>query len=246
MPDGRILYVSQPSGKVSLWVLNRDGSNPKEFPVGVWAVGVSACRDGRYVLFSHDGIVRVDSEGGNLKHLTTGDVHDYSQICSPDGQWVVYLSDRANQRTLWEVPIDGGTPVQLRNKETRSLAISRDGKWIACMGIDDPNQPEKLLVVPIKGGPPSQTFAPPPGARWQGGMDWAPDGRSLTFSAYQKGASNVWAQPLAGGPPQQLTDFESGANYSLKWSFDGKQLALVRRTETSDAMSISNSTGGEN
>jgi Tol biopolymer transport system component len=136
--------------------------------------------------------------------------------------------------------------VQLRNKETHSFAISRDGKWIACMGIDESNQPVKLLVLPIKGGPPSQTFAPPPGARLQGGVDWAPGGRSLTFSAYQKGASNVWNQPLAGGPPQQLTDFETGAISSLAWSFDGKQLALVRRTETSDAMLISNSTSSEN
>jgi Tol biopolymer transport system component len=76
-------------------------------------------------------------------------------------------------------------------------------------------------------------------------VDWAPDGQSLTVSIGQKGAFNVWTQPLVGGPPRQLTNFETGWISSLAWSLDGKQLALVRRTSTSDAMLISNFLGSE-
>jgi Tol biopolymer transport system component len=226
--------------------MNAEGSNPKEFPVGVWVgLGVSACLDGRYVLFNSHGIVRVDSEGGNLKHLTTGDdPYDSDPRCCPDDQSVVYLSSRANHPTLWKIPIEGGTPVQLRDKETLGFAISRDGKWIACIGEVDPNQPVKLIVMPSQGGPPTKMFTAPPGFGF-GPLDWAPDGRSLTFSRWQKGVSNVWTQPLAGGPSKQLTHFEAGLIFSLAWSPDGKQLALVRRTGTSDAMLISNFIGSK-
>jgi Tol biopolymer transport system component len=249
MPDGRILYVSQPSGKPSLWAMNAEGSNPKELPVGVWVgLGVSACLDGKYVLFKSQGLVRVDSEGGNLKRLTTGEGHfDFEPRCSPDGQWVVYLSYPADHstRTLWKISIEGGRPVQLRDKTTVSFAISRDGKWIACTGEVDPNQPTKLIIMPSQGGPPSKAFIAPPGSSWGGAVDWAPDGRSLTFSASQKDAYNVWTQPLAGGLAKQLTNFETGRIFSLNWSPDGKQLALARQTSTSDAMLISNFVGSE-
>jgi len=251
MPDGRLLFITTPTstygGESKLWVMDRDGSNPKEFPVAApGPVDVSACPDGRYILFSSPShIARVDSEGGNLKHLTSGDQHfDFNPRCSPDGQWVVYLSTQANRRTLWKIPIDGGTPVELRDKETMWFAISPDGKWIACTGSEDPNQPRKLIVLPIQGGPSSKTFDTPL-PLWLGAVDWAPDGRSLTFSAFQKGVFNVWTQPLAGGPPKQLTDFETGSILSLAWSADGKQLAFVRSADTSDAVLISNFKGSE-
>ena len=247
MPDGRILYASDfyrtsPFGKSNVWVMNRDGSNAKEFPVPVRTdFGVSACPDGRYIVFaSAGGIVRVDSEGGSLKRLIDGGYNDDEPRCSPDGKWVAYVSSRADNHTLWRIPIEGGTPVQLRDKPTIRFAISPDGKSIACSGQDDPNQPTKLIVFPSQGGPPSKTFDEP--GLDVGRVDWAPDGRSITFSATQKGASNVWTQPLAGGPPKQLTDFERGRsrNLSLAWSPDGKRLALVRSMYASDAVLISN------
>jgi len=246
LPDGRILYASYPIRKPNLWVMNRDGSSPTGFPVGVSVGGgVSACPDGRYILFSSLGIARVDSEGRNLKDLTLRN-DDSGPRCSPDGQWVVYRSTRANRDTLWKIPIEGGTPVQLRSKPTEWFAISRDGKWVACTGNEDPNQPmkRKLIVLPIEGDLPSKMFDPPPGSDlWA--VDWAPDGRSLTFSVTEKGASSVWTQPLTGGPPKQLIDFERGAIFHLAWSYDGKQLALVQGTATSDAVLISNFKGSE-
>ena len=251
MPDGRILYTSQPGGKSNLWVMDQDGSNPREFPLAALVplgVGVSACPDGRHIVFQSKGIARVDADGGNLKQLTTSaaDHTDFFPRCSPDGQWVVYRSRRAGQGALWKIPIDGGTPVQMRDKPTLWFSISPDGKWIACNGRDDPHQPMKLIVLPMQGGPPSKTFDAPPGMGL-GSVDWAPDGRSLTFAASQKGVSNVWTQPLAGGPPKQLTDFETDVILSLAWSPDGKHLAFVRSPPSApgDAVLISSFEGSE-
>ena len=53
------------------------------------------------------------------------------------------------------------------------------------------------------------------------------------------GVSNIWMQPLDGGPPRQVTDFKSDRIFGFEWSRDGKQLALARGTESSDVVLIS-------
>jgi Tol biopolymer transport system component len=69
-------------------------------------------------------------------------------------------------------------------------------------------------------------------------FQWSTDGLALTYVDTQKGASNIWSQPLSGGPPKKLTDFRSDQIFSFAWSPDGKQLALARGTETSDVVLI--------
>ena len=39
------------------------------------------------------------------------------------------------------------------------------------------------------------------------------------------GVSNIWAQPIDGSAPKQLTHFKTDRIFSFDWSGDGKQLA---------------------
>ncbi len=74
----------------------------------------SACGNGKYTVFvlgfhgdtNNQNIWRVDSAGGNLKQLTDGK-NDTYPICSPDGRWVYYVSQK-DENKLSRVPIDGG------------------------------------------------------------------------------------------------------------------------------------------
>jgi hypothetical protein len=65
-------------------------------------------------------------------------------------------------------------------------------------------------------------------------------GQALAYIDTRQGVSNLWAQPLAGGPPEQITDFKSELIFEFAWSRDGKQLALARGTQTSDVVLIRN------
>jgi hypothetical protein len=56
----------------------------------------------------------------------------------------------------------------------------------------------------------------------------------------RNGVTNLWAQPIDGSPPKQLTNFASERIFNFDFSRDGKQLALSRGTETSDVVLISN------
>jgi len=246
-PGGRIVYTSLASEprRVNLWAMDPDGSNLKQLTVGVdVGYGISVCPESRYIVYpAEPGIWRMDLDGSNQKQLTKGE-NDFVPRCCPDGKWVVYVGGPSENRTLWKVPIDGGAPAQITDKPSGSPAISPDGKWIACVYKGDPSQPEKLAVLPFQGGPRAKVFEVPPPIG-VGAVDWTPDGRALSFAARNQGVANIWLQPLAGGPPKQLTDFNAFAIFFHAWSPDGKQLALAYGTRIGEAVLISNFKGSE-
>ena len=77
---------------------------------------------------------------------------------------------------------------------------------------------------------------------WRGATNirWTPDGRALAYIDTKNGVSNIFAQPLDGGAPKQLTDFKADRIFYFGYSRDGKQLALSRGTQRSDVVLFSN------
>jgi hypothetical protein len=54
-------------------------------------------------------------------------------------------------------------------------------------------------------------------------------------------AGNIWEQSLTGGSPRQITHFPPGLNIrGFDWYKDGKQLAVVRSTATSNVLILTN------
>jgi hypothetical protein len=51
--------------------------------------------------------------------------------------------------------------------------------------------------------------------------------------------SNLWSQPLDGGPAKPLTEFTTEFVSARSASADGKSIALTRGTVTSDVILIS-------
>ena len=127
------------------------------------------------------------------------------------------------------------------------LRISPDGKRI--MYLASPEPPEnpsstsanpyqlKVKVIPSDGGADLYKFDWPASAS---APRWAPAGDAVEYALTRNGVSNLWQQKLGGGPPKQITNFESGLISDFDWSRDGKQLALTRGSESSDVILISN------
>jgi hypothetical protein len=67
---------------------------------------------------------------------------------------------------------------------------------------------------------------------------WAGDGRAVTYVDHRGGFDNLWAQPIEGGPPKQITDFKDSRIFSFDWSRDGRLLAS-RGVQTNDVVLIS-------
>jgi Tol biopolymer transport system component len=177
----------------------------------------------------------MDIDGGNLKQLTDHHDEEVPDI-SPDSQWVVYEM-YLNKSTIWKVGIDGGQPIEITDKYSEKPVFSPDGKQIACMYLPQPAGSQTLAIRPSEGGEPIKTL---PFTGPITNLRWTVDGRALVYGATRNGVTNLWAQPIDGSAPKQLTNFASERIFTFDFSRDGKQVALSRGTETSDVVLISN------
>jgi TolB protein len=244
-PDGRIVYRSNAGGSAEIWVMNADGSNPKQLTAGAHVSrGLTVSPDGRYIFFASDragrfNIWRVGFDGADLKQLTAGDGEFYPHS-TPDARWVVYQRGEAEPR-LWKVPADGGEPVQLTETRAVRPAVSPDGELIAYHHLD-PDVAEsrwRIGVVSSAGGPRLKWFDFPPTVT-QRLVRWSHDGQSIAYANSPGGLSDIWLQPLDGSKPKRLTAFKADRILAFDWSRDGRSLALVRDVETRDVILIGN------
>jgi Tol biopolymer transport system component len=241
-PDGRIVYVSEGGGRADIWIMNADGTGRKQLTSDARNFSPAVSPDGRYIVYrSQRGDVfhiwRIDIDGGNPKELTSGS-RDLLPSFSPDSQWVFYTSSESEKQRLRKVPVDGGDSTQLTDYFSSSSLVSPDGKLIACGYVNEEEKPNRwrIAIISSDGGPPIKTFdLSPIRSRYQ----WTPDGRALLYSLTRDGVTNIWRQPIDGGPPKQITDFKSDQIFRFDWSRDGKQLVLARGNVTSDVVMIS-------
>lgn len=94
-----------------------------------------------------------------------------------------------------------------------------------------------MSILGSSGGSPEKSFSIPSG--YSLNARWMPDGRSIVYGINKGGVTNLWAQPIDGGPPRQITNFTSDLIHSFDISRDGKQIAFTKRTGTSDVVLIS-------
>ena len=233
-PAGKLLVRSRGSEVV---LMNADGTERTVVRPNLRNyLSMSSCGD-RYLVFdsfeeNRLRLLRTDLDGSNTVRLSDDVL--YSD-CSADGKWVVF----ATAQKLYRISIEGGAPVELFTANGGlDGTISPDGKWIACFyQIAGPAVSSKFGVIPAEGGAPVHEFEKPIGAQR---IHWSHDQKSIQFLLTRHGATNVWEQPLAGGPPRPVTSFTSGHIFDFSWSRDGKQLLLAKGEETSDVVLVSN------
>jgi Tol biopolymer transport system component len=247
LPDERIIYTTEPGEFSQFWVASANGGNPQEIvpSTDFSRIDISApslCGKGDEIVFAamrggKANIWRAAADGSNPEQLTHGNT-DYLPACSPDGKWVVFGSFGVGQAAIWKIPLQGGKTAQLTDYTSQFPAVSPDGKWVAF--LDERNaKNSRIAVMSIDGGPQAKSFSYT--AHIIGGpyFQWSPDGRTIDYVDDHKGVCNIWAQPLAGGPPKQITHFNSGVIFDFAWSKNGN-LALSRGSQTNDAVLIKN------
>jgi eukaryotic-like serine/threonine-protein kinase len=210
----------------------------------------AACADGRFIVFEllfhggpgYDNIWRIDPSGGNLKQLTTGK-RDQLPVCSSDSRWVYYIQ-QGDEGKLARVSIDGGTPQVISDLPIsyRSIDVSPDGKLAVFATLEHTGEhKQKLALVATDSGQAKlMEFERP----LFGFLRFAHDGKAVVYTTRSNGVDNLWLQPVDGSKGKQITNFTSERIYDFHWSFDGKQLALVRGHTDSDVVLIKDQGSG--
>ena len=247
VPDGRIVYVSNESGNPDIWITDPNGTNRKQLTANK-ATNVSpvVTADARYVVFvkwqeGRKNIWRMNLDGSNPVQLTSGLAEGFPAL-SPDSHWVVYTSLYGVKPTLWRVSIDGGTPIQVTDHTATTSAVSPDGRSIAFTypeSADPRAVPNRIAIIPFEGGAPVKTLTLPLGGTILTAIHWwSNDSKSIFYTATNNNVTNIWAAPLDGGPPKQVTHFKDMLITGFAWSHDGKQLACTRGALMRDAILI--------
>jgi Tol biopolymer transport system component/DNA-binding winged helix-turn-helix (wHTH) protein len=235
---GRLIYIGDLSGKRDLWSINTDGSDLRQLTDGPHKNGFPAVTpDGRYVVFesTRDGahnIWRADADGRNATRLTRGS-YDSEPTCSPDGKWVIYVSEEGRIPKLRKIPIGGGEPIPLTDEFAQHPTFSPDGKVIAYHRIDAQRRRD-VVLIPAQGGAPIKTFPSP--KNYGSVMRWAPAGDSLSYR--DNTLTAIWRLPLDGAPPSPVMNLRGEQLYSFCYSQDGRRLAYASGPNLSDVIVI--------
>jgi len=243
-PDGQMILSQDLS--LSLFNPASRSKTPLTSRQDGFASQPSACANGHYIVFTlaqHGGakrqnIWRMDSGGGNLKQLSDGK-NDLAGVCSPDRQWVFY-SDQSNGAKLTKVPLDGGQPQRVTELPALGIDISPNGKLVAFATFAGPSSPKEMLALAPVDSPQNAKLLELQ-RPLQGNTRFTPDGKAVVYPFRDKDADNLWLEPIDGSPGKQLTNFQSERISDFRWSFDGKQLGLIRGHTDSDVVLLQES-----
>ncbi len=246
--DGQLMTSAGANG---LTLLNPDSGTKTPFLSQLrFANFAHACSDG-HIIFSAEPEGKIqndvwvaDADGANSRKLTSGKF-DYLPICTPDAKTVIY--EDADGK-LDKLPLQGGASQKMSELAVFSrFTASPDGKLVAFVTfrLGDPKEKLALLSVDSSGPPRFLEFERPRVeslvAFGDGPVSFTRDGKGVVYPVRDGDVDNLRLQNLDGSPGKQITDFKSELIRDFDWSFDGKQLAVIRGHRDSDVVLFRNS-----
>ncbi|NQD37037.1 winged helix-turn-helix transcriptional regulator [Permianibacter sp. IMCC34836] len=230
-PDGRELVFTDESG--GLVAVNVDSAArqmltaPK--PTDQEDGDASFSSDGSKLAFSRwraAGVADVyvlELSSGALQRLTGDNVKIHGIAWEPDGEHLVFASNRAGPFALWRIASTGGAPsrVPVSGRSTDFPAIARTGAMIYEEGSGQAN----LFAAPV-----NQPETPARALTFDTRWDWqpvlAPNGERLAFVSDRSGTTEIWLAKPDGSELLQLSHFNGPFTNGPAWSPDSSQLAL--------------------
>lgn len=230
----KVFYGSQAAGNPDIWMMNADGTDRRRLTFDLHLDSQPhATPDGRYVIFASlrsgiDSLWRMNADGSEQTLLVSDALREPVAI-TPDG-WIYYHSTTGGA-AMWRVRVEGGgQPEKLVAGKYFPSAVSPDGKFIAAGFRPEAAKAYSLAVLAVEENAVRlvKEFKPQEGAELPNWLRWMPDGKSIVYIVTKKGVGNLWAQPLDGGAPAQLTNFTGNRIYSFDLSPDGTQIICAR------------------
>lgn len=248
MPEGqRIVFDSDKSGSSQIWIVNVDGSNPKQLSnLSTEAANVTVAPNGKYVVFSSEVFPEcADDDACNKRHLDEAAQAPKARVIDSllYRHWTTWQGARRSH--LFSAAFDAQS-MQLSNFRDLTpgkrvvppfslggpddYAISTDSTEVS-YAINADEQPAAstntdIFVVPIAGGPSRQITTNPAA---DASPQYSPDGKYLAWRAQQRPGyeSDRWrllVMERATGQVSVLTDLLDRSVNSFLFSPDSARI----------------------
>ncbi len=242
--DGKLLLSE--TDELDLQTVTLDGQKSRLFSSsGLQVFDATICA-GRSIVFTAARVEQpdiahiwsVDFDGNNPRVLTAGPTDQFAR-CSADGKWMAFFDFTTN--SVKKLRLANGkveTLVPAERRPDSGTALSSNGQQLLVFTAGSGGLAGRaaLSVVSMEDGQTIQQIPIPGAPKWPAAV---PGGQYVSYLARERGADNIWLQPLAGGPARQLTHFalnhQTGSRIiSMAWSPGGKWVAIVHVTDRAD------------
>ncbi len=210
-----IAFSALRSGKPGVYRMRADGSELLWLTVrprgvlafqwaGEWLMAETIYR-------SDAELYRLHVTGNPTVRATYSEGQDSAAIGSPDGAWVVFVSERDGTQALYRMRPDGSDDAVRLTQITSQPFWSPDSEWIGFLDSDT-SGPGIYRIRPDGTG--RQRLAMTNGD--ESFLSWSPDGRWIVFVSRRHGMDNLYLLHVENGEITQLTK-NQGHNISPSW-----------------------------
>jgi len=172
-------------------------------------------------------------EGGTPLRLTTSHEPAVSPAWSPDGRQIAFLRVGG----VYSISPLGGPERKLTDARVDSMAWMPDSQSLMVSSAKSAGELHSIFQLSLRSGEMRQVSSPPPQAN-PGDGDYtpavSPDGRTLAFLRRVRADTDVYVQPLAGGPARRLTQ-RSQQRRGLVWA-GNREVLFCNDTGTSGSL----------
>ncbi|MDA1329819.1 MAG: hypothetical protein DWG76_00790 [Chloroflexi bacterium] len=211
---GQIAFTASDEGRRDVWLIRPDGSD--EFSLtgslkNVFAEAPVWSPDGS--LIAYDGLlgvyetrdillITVDRENPVQTQITEFEDYDCYPSFSPDGEQIVYMSERDDNRDLYVMDLEGNDIARLTDDPTNDYepAWSPDGERIAF--VSRRTGFSQIYVMDADGENVVQ-LTEENQLDWR--PAWSPDGEWIAFESWRNGNADIFIMRPDGSDLQQLT-----------------------------------------
>ncbi|HUR99571.1 MAG TPA: winged helix-turn-helix domain-containing protein [Pyrinomonadaceae bacterium] len=241
--DGKMIVYAQqelPNGPFALHLLDVETLETRKLTVppaqSEGDIRPDFSPDGKMVSFTRQlqeaGDLYLTDLAGSTRRLTSDNRGIIGAAWAPDGNSIVYSSNRGGSFALWRLSVIDGAesePLPINAERAFDPSISRTGNRLTFTYIQRDTNIWRVPAARNMHGQQSERLIG--SSRRELSPNYSPDGAYVAYSSDVSGSSEIWMSSADGTNAIQLTKFGGGLTVDPRWSPDGKTIVFEAHPE---------------
>jgi Tol biopolymer transport system component/serine/threonine protein kinase len=186
----------------------------------------------RWVTSGVSDLYLTPAAGGEPKRITFDNATIRGLAWTPDGEEIVFASERRGVSSLWRISARGGEPElaeAIGSSVQYPIVSSRGDRLAFTQLINDTNIYRVDLTAPASQRSSRDKFLA--STLEDDSPQYSPDGKSIVFGSTRSGSFEIWLCGSEGQQPRQLTTMGGPLTGTPRWSPDSRQIAFDSRSQ---------------